>query len=114
MMAVFSAARPFTHSKKLDTQENLLMFIMIKGTLGALAIIMPMSSNRSIARIALGTKVFPFGDALRIEIAPLDVHVITVVTGGIKSRVLRLKRSLLVDSTIMKLADEYQKRQIHG
>ena len=41
MMAVFSAALPFSHSKKLDTQENLLMLMMIKGKLGALAIIMP-------------------------------------------------------------------------
>ena len=37
IMAVFSATLPFAHSKKLDTQENLLMFMMIKGTLGALA-----------------------------------------------------------------------------
>ena len=35
MMAVFSAALPFQHSSKLDTQENLLMFMMIKGTIGA-------------------------------------------------------------------------------
>ena len=37
MIAVFSAALPFAHSKKLDTQENLLIFMMIKGTFGALA-----------------------------------------------------------------------------
>ena len=48
MMAVFSAALPFHHSKKLDTQENLLMFMMIKGTLGALAIIMPTVANLAI------------------------------------------------------------------
>ena len=41
MMAVFSAALPVSHSKKLDTQENVLMLMMIKGKLGALAIIMP-------------------------------------------------------------------------
>ena len=41
MIAVFSAALSFSHSKNLDIQENLLMFMMIKGTLGALAIIMP-------------------------------------------------------------------------
>ena len=48
MMAVFSAALPFHHSKKLDTQENLLMFMMIKGTMGALAIIMPTVANLAI------------------------------------------------------------------
>ena len=45
LMTVFSAALPFTRSKKLDTQENLLMF---KGTLGALAIIMPTVANLAI------------------------------------------------------------------
>ena len=48
MMAVFSAALPFHYSKKLDTQENLLMFMMIKGTIGALAIIMPTVANLAI------------------------------------------------------------------
>ena len=46
-MAVFSAALPFTHSKKLDTQENLSMFT-IKETLGAPAIVMPTLVNLAI------------------------------------------------------------------
>lgn len=55
-----------------------------------------------------------YSAALRIEIAPLGVHVITVVTGGVKSRIARVKRSLQEDSTYKELADDYQKRQIHS
>ena len=45
---IVSAALPFHHSKKLDTQENLLMFMMVKGTIGAGAIIMPTVANLAI------------------------------------------------------------------
>lgn len=55
-----------------------------------------------------------YSAALRIEIAPLGVHVITVVTGGVKSRIARVKRSLQEDSAYTKLEDDYQKRQIHS
>ena len=37
-----------SHSNKLDAQENLLMFMMIKGITGALAIIMPTVANLAI------------------------------------------------------------------
>lgn len=55
-----------------------------------------------------------YSAALRIEIAPLGVHVITVVTGGVKSRIARVKRSLPEDSAYKTLADDYLKRQIHS
>ena len=55
-----------------------------------------------------------YSAALRIEVAPLGVHVITVVTGGVKSRIARVKRSLQEDSAYKELEDDYQKRQIHS
>ena len=55
-----------------------------------------------------------YSAALRIEIAPLGVHVITVVTGGVKSRIARVKRSLQEDSAYKELENAYQKRQIHS
>ena len=55
-----------------------------------------------------------YSAALRIEIAPFGVHVITVVTGGVKSRIARVKRSLQEDSAYKELKDDYQKRQIHS
>ena len=55
-----------------------------------------------------------FSASLRIEVAPLGVHVITVVTGGVKSRIARDKRSLSKDSLYRSIDDDYQKRQVHS
>ena len=38
-----------SHSKKLDTQKNLLMFMMVKRTTGALSTIMPTVANLAIS-----------------------------------------------------------------
>ena len=38
-----------SHSKKLDTRENLLMFMMVKRTTGALSTIMPTVANLAIS-----------------------------------------------------------------
>ena len=55
-----------------------------------------------------------YSAALRIEVAPLGVHVITVVTGGVKSRIARVQRTLREDSTYKQLEEDYQRRQIHS
>ena len=55
-----------------------------------------------------------YSAALRVEIAPLGVHVITVITGGVKSRIARVKRSLQEDSAYKEIEDDYQKRQTHS
>ncbi|KAL8861964.1 MAG: hypothetical protein Q9178_001834 [Gyalolechia marmorata] len=55
-----------------------------------------------------------YSAALRIEVAPLGVHVITVITGGVKSRISRVKRCLEKDSIYKKIDGEYQKRQVHS
>lgn len=55
-----------------------------------------------------------YSAALRIEVAPLGVHVITVVTGAVKSRIVRVRRSLQEDSAYKELEDNYQKRQIQS
>ena len=55
-----------------------------------------------------------YSEALRIEVAPFGVHVIVVVTGGVKSRIARVKRSLREDSAYKELADDYQKRQVQS
>ena len=55
-----------------------------------------------------------YSAALRIEVAPLGVHVITVVTGGVKSRIARVERSLRDDSAYKELEDFYQRRQVHS
>ena len=55
-----------------------------------------------------------YSAALRIEVAPLGVHVITVVTGGVKSRIARVQRTLREDSSYKELEEDYQRRQIHS
>ena len=55
-----------------------------------------------------------YSAALRIEVAPFGVHVITVVTGGVKSRISRVKRTLQEDSAYKELEDDYQRRQIYS
>ena len=55
-----------------------------------------------------------YSAVLRVEIAPLGVHVITVITGGVKSRIARVKRCLNEDSVYKGLEDDYQKRQTHS
>lgn len=55
-----------------------------------------------------------YSAALRVEVAPLGVKVITVMTGGVKSRIARVQRSLREESAYKQLEPEYQKRQIHS
>ena len=55
-----------------------------------------------------------YSATLRVEIAPLGVHVITVITGGVKSRIARVNRTLKADSAYEELKDDYQKRQLHS
>lgn len=55
-----------------------------------------------------------YSSALRVEVAPLGVHVITVVTGGVKSRISRVSRSLAEESPYKKIEGDYRDRQVHS
>lgn len=55
-----------------------------------------------------------YSETLRVEVAPLGVRVITVVTGGVKSRIVRVQRSLPESSPYKELEDYYQKRQMQS
>ena len=55
-----------------------------------------------------------YSSTLRVEIAPFGVHVITVVTAGVKSRISRVKRSLKDESLYKGLEEDYQRRQVHS
>ncbi|KAL8753176.1 MAG: hypothetical protein Q9184_005496 [Pyrenodesmia sp. 2 TL-2023] len=55
-----------------------------------------------------------YSAALRVEVAPLGVHVITVVTGGVKSRISRDQRRLTEDSAYKRIEKDYMERQVHS
>ena len=55
-----------------------------------------------------------YSDALRVELAPFGVRVVTVVTGGVISNIGRTTRTLPEDSIYLPLAQEYHDRQSHS
>ncbi|KAL8840387.1 MAG: hypothetical protein Q9176_003880 [Flavoplaca citrina] len=80
--------------------------------IGSIAAIIPYAwgSVYNASKAALHS----YSDALRIEVAPLGVHVITVVTGGVKSRISRVNRSLAEESAYKMIEGAYQKRQMYS
>lgn len=52
-----------------------------------------------------------YTDTLRVELAPFDVRVVNLITGGVKSNLTRSYRSLPEDSYYQPIADEYLTRQ---
>ena len=55
-----------------------------------------------------------YGDCLRVELAPWGIHVVTVVTGGVKSNIARTKRELKTGSLWEGFEQEYQARQVYS
>ena len=51
-----------------------------------------------------------YSDTMRVELAPLGVRVITVITGGVQSNIARTDRQLPPDSYYQPLNTEYQRR----
>ena len=55
-----------------------------------------------------------YSDTLRLELAPFDVNVMVVVTGGVRSNIARTHRELPEGSLYHPLNEEYQRRQLHS
>ena len=55
-----------------------------------------------------------YSDTLRVELAPFDVKVMVVVTGGVQSNIARTHRELPEDSLYHPLGTEYRRRQVHS
>lgn len=91
------------------------LLIEAKGTIvqiGSLAGIMPyvFGSVYNASKAALHS----YSDTLRVELAPFDVKVLTVVTGGVKSNIARTHRDLPENSIYLPLKEEYEHRLTHS
>lgn len=96
-------------------QAFIPLLIATKGTIvqtGSLAAIMPYvwGSPYNASKAALHA----YSNTLRVEVAPLGVRVITIVTGGVKSNIARTHRVLPPDSYMVPLAVEYERRLTHS
>ncbi|KAK4634751.1 Short-chain dehydrogenase RED1 [Fulvia fulva] len=91
------------------------LLVEAKGTIvqiGSLAGIMPyvFGSVYNASKAALHS----YSDTLRVELAPFDVKVVTVVTGGVKSNIARTHRDLPPNSIYLPLSEEYKQRLTHS
>ncbi|KAF7189723.1 Short-chain dehydrogenase RED1 [Pseudocercospora fuligena] len=91
------------------------MLIESKGTtvqIGSLAAILPyvFGSVYNASKAALHA----YSETLRVELAPFDVKVVTVVTGGVKSNIARTKRTLPENSIYLPIRDMYEERLVHS
>ncbi|CAK4033923.1 NADPH-dependent 1-acyldihydroxyacetone phosphate reductase [Lecanosticta acicola] len=91
------------------------LLIEAKGTIvqiGSLAGIMPYVFG-AVYNASKGA-LHSYSDTLRVELAPFDVRVVTVVTGGVKSSIARTHRDLKADSIYLPLKEEYEERLVHS
>lgn len=91
------------------------LLIKAQGTIvqvGSVAGIMPyvFGSIYNASKAAIHS----FSDTLRVELAPFGVHVTTIVTGGVKSRIARTARTLPPTSLYHPLRAEYTRRVTHS
>ncbi|KAJ5543145.1 Glucose/ribitol dehydrogenase [Penicillium sp. DV-2018c] len=96
-------------------QTFLPLLIKAKGTIvqiGSVAGIIPyvFGSVYNASKAALHS----FSDTLRVELAPFGVHVTTIVTGGVQSRIARTDRSLKPGSLYSPVENEYLFRVKHS
>lgn len=91
------------------------LLIEAKGTIvmtGSLAGVLPYvwGASYNASKAALHA----YSNTLRVELAPLGVRVVTVVTGGVKSNIARTHRVLPPGSYMLPLSDEYERRLTHS
>ncbi|EEP77759.1 conserved hypothetical protein [Uncinocarpus reesii 1704] len=91
------------------------LLIEAQGTIvqiGSLAGILPyvFGSVYNASKAALHS----FSDTLRAELAPFGVHVTTIITGGVQSRIARVDRALSPTSLYQPIRDDYARRVTHS
>jgi 1-acylglycerone phosphate reductase len=96
-------------------KEFVPLLIEAKGTIvqtGSLAGLMPYAwgAPYNASKAALHA----YSDTLRVELAPLGVRVVNVVTGGVKSNIARTHRTLPPNSYNQPIAADYERRLTHS
>ncbi|KAF2198608.1 NAD(P)-binding protein [Delitschia confertaspora ATCC 74209] len=91
------------------------LLIEAQGTIvqiGSLAGVMPyvFGATYNATKAALHA----YSNTLRVELAPLGVKVVTIVTGGVKSNIARTEHQLPVGSYYHPVNAEYQRRLKHS
>jgi 1-acylglycerone phosphate reductase len=91
------------------------LLIQAQGTIvmiGSLAAVLPyvFGSVYNASKAALHA----YSNTLRVELEPLGVKVITIVTGGVQSRISRVGRVLPENSYYSELEEQYKRRQGHS
>ncbi|KAF8900085.1 short chain dehydrogenase/reductase-like protein [Mucidula mucida] len=88
------------------------LLIKAKGTIvniGSVTAFVPLTFGATYN--ASKAALHQYSDTLRIELAPFDVQVIVIITGGVKSNLTAMKRKLPPDSLYQPINTEYQARQ---
>lgn len=91
------------------------LLMQAKGTIiniGSVAALIPYVFG-SVYNTTKGA-LYAYSDTLRVELAPFDVRVMVMVTGKVKSNILRTKRELPVNSVYLPLKEGYEARQLHS
>ncbi|MCJ1429271.1 hypothetical protein MMC29_007184 [Sticta canariensis] len=96
-------------------QEFTPLLIEARGTIvqiGSVAGVIPyvFGSVYNASKAALHA----YSNTLRLELAPFDVKVVIIVTGGVQSRIARTRRDLAEDSLYLPINDDYQRRLRHS
>ncbi|QSZ31081.1 hypothetical protein DSL72_000642 [Monilinia vaccinii-corymbosi] len=80
--------------------------------IGSVAAIIPyvFGSTYNASKAALHA----YSRTLRLELAPLGVRVMVVVTGGVQSNIARTKRTLPPSSLYLDIEDDFQRRVVHS
>ncbi|OXV11844.1 hypothetical protein Egran_00395 [Elaphomyces granulatus] len=96
-------------------QTFLPLLIQARGTIvqiGSIAGVIPyvFGSVYNASKAALHS----FSDSLRVELAPFGVKVVTIITGGVQSRISRNEQTLAPSSLYHPVASEYARRVQHS
>ncbi|KAA1475166.1 NAD(P)-binding protein [Dentipellis sp. KUC8613] len=101
LFGVMAMVKEFVHLLIASQDGRILNISSVAGTIN-----LPFGSVYNATKAALNS----YGDTLRVELAPFNIQVTSIVTGGVKSNIARTDLSLPADSLYQPIADFYDYR----